>query len=65
MSNVPPLFIDEVLAWDSFAAAALGAAIKQASSPEQAVEAAADMADKLVKERAKRIKAAKEQLFQH
>lgn len=65
MSSKPPLFNDEVQAWDLYASAALSAMIANAETAEQAVEAAADLADSLLKERAKRIKAAKEHLFQH
>ncbi|AHF67647.1 hypothetical protein PSCICO_01420 [Pseudomonas cichorii] len=65
MSSKPPLFNDEIQAWDLYASAALSATIVKAESAEQAVEAAADLADSLLKERAKRIKAAKEHLFQH
>ncbi|CAM3077840.1 hypothetical protein BZK31_00400 [Pseudomonas floridensis] len=65
MSTIPPLFNDEVLAWDRYAAAALSTTIIQTETAEEAAAAAADLADKLVKEREKRIKAAKEHLFQH
>ncbi|WP_122872192.1 hypothetical protein [Pseudomonas viridiflava] len=64
MSTIPPLFNDEVPAWDRYAAA-LSTTITCTETAEEAVVAAADLADKLVKEREKRIKAAKEQLFQH
>ena len=65
MSTIPPLFNDEVPAWDRYAATALSTTITCTETAEEAVVAAADLADKLVKEREKRIKAAKEQLFQH
>ncbi|MBI6851659.1 hypothetical protein AAIM60_12455 [Pseudomonas lijiangensis] len=65
MSSKPPLFNDEIEAWDIYASAALSAFIARGESAEPAVEAAADLADNLLKERAKRIKAAKEHLFQH
>lgn len=65
MSNVPPLFSEQTQAWDRYAAAALSATVNTTESPQQAVDAAAELADGLLKEREKRIKAAKEQLFQH
>ncbi|GFM51393.1 hypothetical protein [Pseudomonas capsici] len=65
MSSKPPLFNDDIQAWDLYASAALSALIARGESAEPAVEAAADLADNLLKERARRIKAAKEHLFQH
>ncbi|MBA1228799.1 hypothetical protein G7013_03930 [Pseudomonas viridiflava] len=65
MSTIPPLFNEEVLAWDRYAAAALSTTITQTETAQEAVLAAADLADRLIKEREKRIKAAKEHLFQH
>jgi hypothetical protein len=65
MSSLPPLFTDEIQAWDRFAAAALNATVAAGEPSEQAVQIAAEMADGLLRERQKRIKAAKEQLFQH
>lgn len=65
MSNLPPLFTDEIQAWDRYAAAALGGLGAQGQPCEKTVQAAAELADGMLRERQKRIKAAKEQLFQH
>ena len=65
MSNLTPLFTDEVQAWDRYAAAALSAVADRAEPCEKVVQAAAELADGMLRERQKRIKAAKEQLFQH
>jgi hypothetical protein len=65
MSNVTPLFTDEIQAWDRYAAAALGSTARTAGSAEEAARAAATLADELLRERQKRIKAMNEQLFQH
>lgn len=65
MSNVTPLFADEIQAWDRYAAAALGSTASTAGSAQEAARAAATLADELLRERQMRIKAMKEQLFQH
>lgn len=52
------LFQSDTAAWDAFAAAALSATVNGSTSPEQAVSVAAQLADKLLEERAARTKAA-------
>ncbi|WP_392889681.1 hypothetical protein ACF6ZU_00100 [Pseudomonas migulae] len=57
MSDVKVLAHD-LSAWDQYAAAALNATIAKSTSPEQAVIVAAELADGLLAERAKRVAAA-------
>lgn len=48
---------NEAAAWDSYAAAALSTAVIDAESPGQAVDVAADIADRMLLQRQERIRA--------
>jgi len=48
---------DDAEAWDVYAAAALSASVEQASSPQQAVAVAVELADLLLEQRQIRRKA--------
>lgn len=48
---------NEAAAWDSYASAALSSAVVDSESADQAVDVASDIADRLLLERRKRIKA--------